>query len=851
MSPDGEPTQEFSTPRTRVLSNAAPTRWFTRRTVREPERRTLVEPAAPRTLVEPGAAAPRTAPLGRLDPPAAERPRWLARTRELAGRLYSRVSGGPSGELNYAVPADLRRRYRVLDRVGEGGEAVVYLAEPADAPEGSGQLVALKVYRPGNDINRELLDRLRARTAADPHTPVIRGYGQVRDAWGALVSWEAQEYFPNGSLRQLMDDGPLPEERRTAIVAAVAECLHFWQERLQHNHTDVKPANLLVRTAEPPVFALTDFGGAVRATKSRVYGGQFAITEDYAAPEIIEGRREKSAAWWSLGVIAHELATGRRPQRRENWLAARNSELDLSAIADPRWRLLARGLLTPTPETRWGYGQVREWLDGGTPEVVAARRYQPITFADIKHDDPASLAFDLLDRSDAGAVWLRSHWSLLRTWLDREVGDHTFDREYLNRLQHDPDQAQVAISALAATFVPGMPPRYRGHDISAEGVLALAGSDSAGQALLREAIGANVLSLAARHWCEHPSCRAANTNRCALLERVQHEVPLVVSQARADIERLAAAPDGPESPLRFTEHEWNRAWGLAAEATLDPQALGRARALLRAQSWHPAHRSAAPHAPWWRELRRTAVRGDESEVPARAALVAAVLTLPSAVEDGARTAKERRDAALRRRRAALAGTRSAIEDRVRDARERLNRPDDAAGGAAGDPAEAARKRAERERARVRRRMRRVEKAMTAGRCRRITRPATLLAFLDGLGGMLAASGAAPTDVGWLNTANDVMDTIGAAIAPLTALATGVLELIPFALNWWFPFVLVIALMVIGRVAGDDKRKALHRLIAARLAYVVVAVVAVRILYSGLGLVVSGVLLPLALLVGVL
>lgn len=61
------------------------------------------------------------------------------------------------------------------------------------------------------------------------------------------------------------------------------------------------------------MFALTDFGGAVRATMSQIYGGQ-AITEAYAAPEVIEGRREAPAAWWSLGVIAHELVTGQRPR---------------------------------------------------------------------------------------------------------------------------------------------------------------------------------------------------------------------------------------------------------------------------------------------------------------------------------------------------------------------------------------------------------------------------------------------------------------------------------------------------------------------------------------------------------
>lgn len=223
---------------------------------------------------------------------------------------------GPAGELDYAIPAELRRDYDVLDHIGSGGEAVVYLAEPVERTGAAGRAdgaparrIALKVYRPGHDINRELLDRLRARGTADPHAPAIHGYGHARSSWGEELAWEAQEYFADGSLRALIDEAPLPQDRARLIVAAVAECLHHWQESLQHNHTDVKPENLLVRRLDPPVFALTDFGGAVRATMSRVYGG-LAITEDYAAPEVVEGRREAPAAWWSLGVMVHELMTG-------------------------------------------------------------------------------------------------------------------------------------------------------------------------------------------------------------------------------------------------------------------------------------------------------------------------------------------------------------------------------------------------------------------------------------------------------------------------------------------------------------------------------------------------------------
>jgi hypothetical protein len=64
--------------------------------------------------------------------------------------------------------------------------------------------------------------------------------------------------------------------------------------------------------------------------------------------------------------------------------------------------------------------------------------------------------------------------------------------------------------------------------------------DAAGHPALREAIELGALGLAARHWCDHPACRAEGTNRCALLEQVQHEVPLIMKQVETTVERLVA-----------------------------------------------------------------------------------------------------------------------------------------------------------------------------------------------------------------------------------------------------------------------------------------------------------------------
>ncbi|MBB4930923.1 serine/threonine protein kinase [Lipingzhangella halophila] len=797
-------------------------------------------------------------------PPA--RPRWRHPTGALLGwfpRLVSRVVVGPAGELDYAIPEELRRSYRVQGHIGSGGEAMVYLAEPVGEPD---RQLALKVYRPGHDINRELLDRLRARGATDPYTPAIHGYGTARSSWGEDVAWEAQEYFAAGSLRTLIDQAPLPDERARDIVAAVAACLHHWQDSLQHNHTDVKPENLLIRKADPPVFALTDFGGAVRATMSRVYGSQ-AVTEDYAAPEVIEGRREAPAAWWSLGVMAHEMMAGRRPVRGENWLTVRNSEVDVSAIPDEEWRLLAQGLLTPVPAARWGYAEVRQWLAGERPEIVKARRYAPISFADVSHDDPPSLAFDLMDRSDKGSVWLRTHWPTLRTWLDREANDYTFDRSYLTVLDDEPERAHVAISALAARFVPGMAPRYRGHEVSAEGVLAMAVGESARHATLREAIELGALGLAARHWCDHPVCRAEGTNRCVLLERVQHEVPLIMRQVRTTVERVLATDARDVAERTPATHEWDRAWAEATELVLDPDAATRKRRHLRAQSWHPAHRSDAPRAEWWRAQRSAALRGPHGDVATNAAISTATMLLPSALRAGAAQRQLDRDQSRGRWRERWHRIAAAVGGGWSRARERLPGGDSRGDNGAQPPPDPDRppsgtpyrngsqtqRKQDRERRRVDRGMRQIERAMGSGRCRRFAYPAGLAGLAEGLGrSLLPPEGFFPQSDAVL-AGYEVLLAVSDS-PPVSALAAGaqsVTGLLPGGSgnSWWFPVVLGLALFVLGRTAAGKQRKARVRLMSYRLSVAGSLLMVVTVLAGGLLTLGSGILIPLDSVLG--
>ncbi|MEM6928729.1 MAG: protein kinase, partial [Myxococcota bacterium] len=105
-------------------------------------------------------------------------------------------------------------------------------------------------------------------------------------------------------------------------------------------HRDLKPENvLLVPSGRRLVAKVTDFG--IAALVSDREAGPAWGTEGYAAPEQLRGAPAAPALdYWALGVVAHELLTGRRP---EPALAA--------SILDP-WEPVLGPLLTTAPEAR-------------------------------------------------------------------------------------------------------------------------------------------------------------------------------------------------------------------------------------------------------------------------------------------------------------------------------------------------------------------------------------------------------------------------------------------------------------------------------------------------------------------
>ncbi len=264
------------------------------------------------------------------------------------------------------LPGALGSRFAVEGELPvQGAESDLLLVREHGGEAGR---YVVKIYRRGYSADREVWEMLPRLSSRNVVRVLETGHADGRD-------YEILEYLPEGSLRGLA------RARRvdpTAAVAQLAEGL-----KALHDagivHRDLKPENVLVRGSE---LVITDFGLS-RVLEQSVVFASSSRTLAYAAPESLSGQVSPARDWWSLGMIARELITGRRPFDGlsetvvVDHLATRAIEND--DVQDPHLRLLCQGLLTRDPRRRWGYAQIAEWLRGGTPAVQeeAAEPYVP------------------------------------------------------------------------------------------------------------------------------------------------------------------------------------------------------------------------------------------------------------------------------------------------------------------------------------------------------------------------------------------------------------------------------------------------------------------------------------------
>ena len=223
--------------------------------------------------------------------------------------------------------------YKLLQRIGEGGCGVVYMAEQETPVR---RKVALKVIKLGMDTKQVI-----ARFEAERHALALMEHPNIANVLDAGATEAGRPFFVMELVRgvkitEYCDQHDLPTPARLDLFLQVCQAVrHAHQKGVIHR--DLKPSNILVTVHDgAPVVKVIDFGIA-KATAGRLTDQtlftafeQFLGTPAYMSPEqaaMASGEVDTRSDIYSLGVLLYELLTGSTPFDTKELLASGLDEM--------------------------------------------------------------------------------------------------------------------------------------------------------------------------------------------------------------------------------------------------------------------------------------------------------------------------------------------------------------------------------------------------------------------------------------------------------------------------------------------------------------------------------------------
>jgi len=265
-------------------------------------------------------------------------------------------------------PGDCIGRYKLLEKIGEGGCGVVYVAEQQEPVR---RRVALKIIKLGMDTRAVV-----ARFEAERQALALMDHSNIARVLDAGATETGRPFFVMELVRgtritEYCDQNQLPTRERLDLFVQVCRAVqHAHQKGIIHR--DLKPSNILVTVNDGvAVPKVIDFGIAKategRLTDKTVYTElhQFIGTPAYMSPEQAELTSvdiDTRSDIYSLGVLLYELLTGQTPFDHQ----------ELVKVGLDAMRQTIREKEPPRPSTRLSTLEAAE-----LSTVAKARRSEP------------------------------------------------------------------------------------------------------------------------------------------------------------------------------------------------------------------------------------------------------------------------------------------------------------------------------------------------------------------------------------------------------------------------------------------------------------------------------------------
>ena len=253
----------------------------------------------------------------------------ISKTEPPRSNVAADVTGNlPSGML-------LKKRYRILRKIAQGGMGAVYESSDVTAPQGTrwavkeispGSLPAAERTQSISDFRREAQ---MLATLEHPNLPqVVETFEDVGKHFLVM------EFVPGHTLLNIIDGarGFLPEERIMAWARQMFDVLHYLHSQDPPIiYRDLKPSNIMLVEGTERI-KLIDFGIARFHKAGKVRDTEAFGTAGYAPPEQYgKGQTDQRSDIYALAATLHHVATEHDPSLSPfNWLPARRYNPALS-----------------------------------------------------------------------------------------------------------------------------------------------------------------------------------------------------------------------------------------------------------------------------------------------------------------------------------------------------------------------------------------------------------------------------------------------------------------------------------------------------------------------------------------
>ena len=242
--------------------------------------------------------------------------RWLLKKKYLSARQIATIMRGMSQDTRLstitssAQEFDAIGRYRIIDKIGQGGMGVVYRVRDSMLD----RVVALKILKDSgiaDDSAQKRFQREAKLMGGMQHLNIIKIYDVGRQE---NLHYFAMEYIDGETLESILARN-IPVFTLVSILVKICDAVNYAHQR-GIIHRDLKPANIMIDSDFEPKVMDFGLGKKIEDSGKISRSGEILGTLEYMAPEQADGNVtaiDAQSDVYALGAILYRMLTGRPP----------------------------------------------------------------------------------------------------------------------------------------------------------------------------------------------------------------------------------------------------------------------------------------------------------------------------------------------------------------------------------------------------------------------------------------------------------------------------------------------------------------------------------------------------------